>query len=134
VKNYLKPEKPDHTFTISNQGLAHVGDAVYELMVRTMLCTIGTVKAKNLHNRAISYVSAKAQAEAVDKIIDMLDEDEKSIYKRGRNIHASSVPKGSSHEEYHAATGLETLFGHLYLSGDSDRLNELFTVIIEERQ
>ena len=114
------------------QGLAHIGDAVFELMVRTWLCTNGTSKAKNLHNRAVTFVSAKAQASAADKILPELDEGEAAVYKRGRNTHVNSVPKGSTHEEYHAATGVEALFGYLYLNGKINRLNELFAMIIEE--
>ena len=115
------------------QGLAHVGDAVFELMVRTWLCENGTSKAKNLHNKAVSYVSARAQAVAAERILHMLNEEEAAVYKRGRNAHVtSSVPKGSTHEEYHAATGLEALFGYLYLSGKSERLNELFQAVIGE--
>lgn len=117
---------------ISNQGLAHIGDAVYELMIRTWLCVTGTSKAKNLHDRAVSYVSAKAQAVAADKIFTALNEEEQIIFKRGRNIHVNAVPKGSTHEEYHAATGMETLFGYLYLTGQSERLNELFKIITQE--
>jgi len=117
---------------ISNQGLAHIGDAVYELMIRTWLCVTGTSKAKNLHDRAVSYVSAKAQAVAADKIFTALNEEEQIIFKRGRNIHVNAVQKGSTHEEYHAATGMETLFGYLYLTGQSERLNELFKIITQE--
>jgi len=114
------------------QGLAHVGDAVFELMVRTWLCTSGTSTAKNLHDRAVNFVSAKAQAAAAEKLISNLDDEETTIFKRGRNTHVNSVPKGSTHEEYHAATGIEALFGYLYLSGRVDRLNELFYMIVEE--
>jgi len=115
------------------QGLAHVGDAVYELMVRTWICANGTSKARNLHNKAVSYVSAKAQAIAAEKILHELNEEESAVYKRGRNANVtSSVPKGSTHEEYHAATGLEALFGYLYLSGKTERLNELFQSVIGE--
>jgi len=117
---------------ISVQGLAHVGDAVFELMIRTWLCTTGTSTAKNLHERAVSFVSAKAQAASADRIISKLNEAEAGIYKRGRNAHLNSVPKGSSHVEYHAATGVETLFGYLYLGGQTDRLNELFDLIVKE--
>ena len=123
---------PEPLRDISNQGLAHVGDAVFELMIRTWLCATGTSTAKNMHNRAVSFVSAKAQAAAANKIYAMLDDDEKLIYKRGRNIHANAVPKGSTHDEYHAATGIETLFGYLYLTGNQERLNDLFTAITEE--
>ena len=124
----------NETNNISVQGLAYIGDAVFELMVRTWLCVNGTSKAKNLHNKAIAIVSAKAQALAVDKVLPKLNEEELSIYKRGRNAHTNSVPKASTHEEYHSATGIETLFGHLFLNNKVDRLNELFSVIVEENQ
>jgi ribonuclease-3 family protein len=126
----LRPEKPDDFNGISVQGFAHIGDAVYELMVRTWLCTNGTSTAKNLHNKAVAFVSARAQAVAAEAILSNLDEEELAIYKRGRNTHLNSVPKGSSHEEYHAATGLEALFGYLYLGGRIDRLNELFDIVL----
>ena len=128
--NYLKPDKPDDFKEMSVQGLAHIGDAVYELMVRTWLCTNGTSTAKNLHKRAITFVSAKAQAVAAEAVLPSLNDNEKTIYKRGRNTHLSSIPKGSTHEEYHAATGIETLFGYLYLNGETERLNELFNIIM----
>jgi ribonuclease-3 family protein len=85
-----------------------------------------------MHERAITFVSAKAQAAAAGMILSKLDEEEASVYKRGRNAHAGSVPKGSTHGEYHAATGIEALFGYLYLSGKTERLNELFSVVVEE--
>ena len=100
-------------------------------MIRTWLFISGTSTAKKLHDLAVSFVSAKAQAAAVEKILPILSESETAIYRRGRNTHVNSIPKGSSHEEYHAATGIETLFGYLYLSGKEDRLNELFTYIVE---
>ena len=129
----MKPEKTDKYRDISVQGLAHIGDAVFELMIRTWLCDKGTSNAKNLHTGAVTYVSAKAQAAAAEKILPKLDEEETAIYKRGRNTHVSTIPKGSTHDEYHAATGLEALFGHLYLKGNTERLNELFSVIIKEK-
>ena len=128
--NYLKPENENDLRGMSVLGLAHIGDAVFELMIRTWLCTNGTSTAKQLHNETVSYVSAKAQAVSVDKIIPELSEEEYSIFKRGRNAHVNNVPRGSTFEEYHAATGLEVLFGFLYLSGKSERLSELFELII----
>ena len=128
----MRPEKTRELNEISVQGLAHVGDAVFELMVRTWLCITGTSKAKNMHDRAVSFVSAKAQAAAADRILSKLDEEEVSIYKRGRNRHINSIPKGSTHEEYHTATGIEAVFGYLYISGKRDRLNELFSLIVED--
>ena len=128
----MRPEKIENLREISVQGLAHVGDAVFELMTRTWLCTTGTSTAKNLHDRAVMLVSAKAQAAAAEKITGDLNGEESAVYKRGRNTHVNSVPKGSTHDEYHCATGIEALFGYLYLSGKTDRMNELFKMIVEE--
>jgi len=103
-------------------------------MIRTWLCTGGTSTAKNLHDKAVTYVSAGAQAAAAGKILSCLNDEETAIYKRGRNSHASSIPKASTHEEYHAATGIEALFGYLYLEGKTDRLNELFDLIVAQEE
>jgi len=103
-------------------------------MVRTWLCNNGTSTAKNLHKKSVAVVSAKAQATAVDRILPRLNEEELEVYKRGRNTHLNSIPRGSTHEEYHAATGVEALFGYLYLNNKTNRLNELFSIIVEESQ
>jgi len=124
------PDHRDRVHEISNLGLAHIGDAVYELMVRTWLCTQGYSTAKSLHNGAVAFVSANAQASAAERVILCLSEEELAVFKRGRNAHVSSVPQGSTYEQYHAATGLETLFGYLYLSGMISRLDELFKQIV----
>ena len=100
-------------------------------MIRTWLFSEGTSTAKNLHKKAVTFVSAKAQAAAADKVTAILNEDETAVFKRGRNTHVNSIPKGSTHEEYHAATGIETLFGYLYLNGKTNRLNELFKFIVD---
>jgi len=131
--DYLKPDGNDKSGEISVQGLAHVGDAVFELMIRTWLCTAGTSTARKLHDRSVAFVSAKAQAAAVEKLLPELDEEETSVYRRGRNTHVKSVPKGSTNEQYHAATGVEALFGYLYLTGRTKRLNELFRIVINEQ-
>ena len=107
-----------------------MGDAVFTLMVRTWLLLEGTSTARRLHDRSVEFVSAKAQAAAAEAVLPRLTEVENAIYKRGRNTHLNSVPKGSTHEEYHAATGIEALFGYLYLVGEIDRLNELFDVAL----
>ncbi|MBP8639477.1 MAG: ribonuclease III [Oscillospiraceae bacterium] len=118
--------------TISVLGLAHIGDGVYELLVRTWLCANGKTTSKGLHRESVSFVRAPAQAKAMAKIMDKLSETELAVYKRGRNAKVNSVPKNADISEYHAATGLETLFGYLYLKGDRDRINELFALIVEE--
>jgi len=125
----LRPNLSEKMREISVAGFAHVGDAVFELMVRTWLCAKGPSTSKLLHNKTIEFVSAKAQFVASDKILSMLTDDELAIFKRGRNSHVA-VPKSATHEEYHAATGVEALFGYLYLSEQTQRLNELFEIII----
>ena len=131
MDNYLKPDLGKELQAISVLGLAHVGDAVFELMVRTWLCIGGASTAKRLHSGAVGLVSAEAQAEAAGRLLPHLCDGELAVYKRGRNAHVNSVPRGSTFEEYHAATGLEALFGHLYLAGQMERLDELFTIIVE---
>ena len=121
---------PGEIGAISNLGLAHLGDAVYELLIRAWLCKSGKATAKGLHKAAVSHVAAPAQAKAVERILPHLTESEQAIYRRGRNAHVKAVPQSASIEEYHAATGLEALFGHLYLQGAVERINVLFGLII----
>ena len=111
---------------ISNLGLAHVGDGVYELLVRSYLCMQGNQTVKTLHKDAIKLVNAPAQAKFVEKILPLLTEEEFAYYRRGKNSHTHAAPKAASPKEYAMATGLETLFGALYLYGRTDRLSELF--------
>lgn len=117
---------------LSMLGLAHVGDAVYELMTRTLLCAEGHAQASDLHHRTVEYVNASFQAEAAAKILSLLTEEELGVYKRARNTKVHSVPHHAQVSEYHAATGLEALFGYLFLQGNKDRLNELFHAIHRE--
>ena len=117
---------------ISSLGLAHLGDAVYELLVRSMLCIQGNETAAVLHRATVKYVSAPAQAAAAHKIVPMLTKEESEVYRRGRNTKVNSVPNKATINEYHAATGLEALFGWLYLRGETERLSELFAVVTED--
>ncbi len=116
---------------LSNLGLAHIGDCVYELMVRSMLVCSGRSTNSGLHRETVKYVSATAQAEAMDKLLPCLTNEEETVYRRGRNTRVNSVPKNADIGQYHAATGLEALFGWLYLMGRHERLNELFALIME---
>ena len=116
---------------LSTLGLAHLGDSVYEMMVRTWLCLHGKAKAKDLHRATVHYVAAPAQAARMDRILPMLTPEESDVYHRGRNTAPHSVPKAASRGEYQTATGLEALFGWLYLQGRTDRLNELFAALME---
>ncbi len=110
--------------------LAYLGDSVYELLVREMLVAHSHKKNGKLHFEATHFVSAKAQSEFFDKIADVLTEEELSVYKRGRNSDAVP-PKNTDVVVYKRATGLETLFGYLYLSGKTDRVEELFDLMIK---
>jgi len=116
---------------IPNLSLALVGDGVYELMCRTHLCAGGDRKLLNLHRDTVEMVKAPAQARFADKLLPHLTEAEQAFYRRGKNAHTHAAPKAATRQEYQKATGLECLFGALYLQGKTDRLNELFAVIIE---
>ena len=117
---------------LSPLALAHCGDAVFELMVRGRLCTQKSEKLHNLHKETVSYVCAGAQANCAERILPHLSEQELSYYKRGRNANVHTIPKNATHEEYAKATGLECLFGALFLCGKTERLNELFVIAMED--
>ena len=116
---------------ISNVGLAHVGDGVYELMCRSYLCVRGNHTLKRLHQESVALVKAPTQARFADILLPHLTEDEQSYYRRGKNAHTHAAPKSATPKEYAKATGLETLFGALYLAGNTQRLNELFEILME---
>ncbi len=116
---------------ISSLGLAHLGDAVFELMVRSWLCLHGKATAKGLHKAAVGYVAAPAQAKMTGAILPGLTEAERDVYRRGRNASPHSIPQNASREEYAAATALEALFGWLWLRGEKERLNQLFEQMME---
>lgn len=115
---------------ISNLGLAHIGDGVFELLCRSYLCAKGEKTVEQLHRDTISMVKATAQAKFVDKLLPMLTEDELAYYRRGKNAHVHAVPKSATPAEYAKATGLEALFGALYLAGKTQRINELFQSVM----
>ena len=117
---------------ISNLGLAHVGDGVYELLCRTYLCTQGDQTVLKLHKDTVNMVKASAQAKYMDKLLPHLTEEELAFYRRGKNAHTHAAPKAATRAEYAKATGLEAMFGALYLLGRTERLNELFYLIMEE--
>ncbi len=111
---------------ISNLGLAHIGDGVFELLCRSYLCAAGKTTVAQLHHDTVQLVKAPAQAEFVEKILPILTAEELAYYRRGKNAHVHAVPHGATAAQYARATGLETLFGALYLAGQTQRLNELF--------
>ena len=116
----------------SNLGLAHIGDGVYELLCRSYLCAQGNHTVGNLHRDTVQMVKAPTQAKFAEKLLPHLTDDELSWYRRGKNAHVHAVPKGATPAEYAKATGLEALFGALYLSGQTDRINELFHTMLED--
>ena len=123
---------PDDIRAISTLGLAHLGDGVFELMVRSWLCLHGKATNKGLHKATVKYVAAPAQAAAAEKIIPLLTEEEGDVFRRGRNTSPHSVPKAASRADYQTATALEALFGWLYLQGRTERINQLFEIMMEE--
>ena len=123
---------PDDIRANSTLGLAHLGDGVFELMVRSWLCLHGKATNKGLHKATVKYVAAPAQAAAAEKIIPLLTEEEGDVFRRGRNTSPHSVPKAASRADYQTATALEALFGWLYLQGRTERINQLFELMMEE--
>ncbi len=117
---------------ISALGLAHMGDGVFEVLVRAFLCCHGGAKSSDLHRQTVRYVSAPAQAEFVERLLPRLTEEEAALYRRGRNAHVHAVPKNATPGQYARATGLEALLGALYLMGRTERISQLFTPVMEE--
>ena len=116
---------------VSNLGLAHIGDCVYELLVRSYIVAHGGVTNQRMHRATVDLVCAAAQARAAEALTPLMTEAELAVYRRGRNTHVNSMPKNAEPGAYHAATGLECLFGWLYLGGGHARINELFAAILE---
>ena len=133
MNDYFHPELTrDHILEISSIGLAHLGDAVFELLVRTWLCARGGATGKGMHRAAIRLVCAESQAEKAEKILPLLTEEEQAVFRRGRNAQVHSVPAHASRAQYAEATALEALLGWLYLQGQTERINELFCRMMEE--
>lgn len=122
----------DDIRAISSIGLAHMGDGVYELLVRTRLCAHGKATGKGLHRATVQLVCAPEQARRAQAILPLLTEEEQEVFRRGRNANVHSIPRHASRAEYQQATALEALFGWLYLSGQRERINELFNRMMEE--
>ena len=114
--------------------LAHIGDAIYEVVIRTITLSKGNRPVEKVHKEAISYVNAKTQAEAADLLLPMLTEEEADIYRRGRNAKSNTKAKNASIGDYRKATGFEALMGYLYLKGETDRMLELIRAsVLQEK-
>ena len=122
----------DQLRAISSIGLARMGDAVFELLVRSWLCAHGKATGKGLHQATIRLVCAESQAERAERILPLLTAEELAVFKRGRNAQVKSIPGHASRAQYGEATALEALLGWLFLRGERDRINELFQKMMEE--
>lgn len=122
-------DKSVKTSSLSPLTLAFIGDTVFDLLVRSELVCEANRPVNALHKSASKKVCAAAQAEGIKKILPLLTEEEEAVFKRGRNSHTGGIPKNASSADYHYATGLESLFGWLYLNGQSERIMELYREI-----
>ena len=133
MENYFDITMTDDQLrAISSIGLAHMGDAVFEILVRTWLCAHGKATGKGLHQATIALVRAESQAEKAERILPLLTEEEAAVFRRGRNAQVHSVPPHASRAQYGEATALEALLGWLWLKGRKARINELFCTMMEE--
>ena len=135
MENYFQLNfSGDKLKSMSVLGLAHIGDGVYELLCRAYLCEKGDKTVLKLHKDTVDMVKAPAQAKFVDLLQPHLTEEEFGFYRRGKNAHTHATPKSATKQEYAKATGLEALFGALYLQGKTDRINELFHIITDSME
>ena len=118
---------------MSTAALAYLGDSIIELCVRETLVKKGVSSAKNLNFSALLFVKAEAQADAMKNILPLLSEEETAAYKRGRNIGHTNTPKSATVGQYRMATGMESLFGYLYLKVEKARINELFSLAYADK-
>lgn len=133
MENYFQMNfEKSQVDAISNLGLAHMGDCVFEILCRSYLCAQGGKTVDRLHRETINMVKATSQAKFVDKLRPLLTEEELAYYRRGKNSHVHAVPKSATPQEYAKATGLECLFGALWLLGRTERINELFHAVMDE--
>ena len=133
MENYFQPNlSRGSILEISTIGLAHMGDAVFELLVRAWLCAHGGATGRGMHRAAVRLVCAESQAEKAEKILPLLTDEDRAVFRRGRNAQVHTVPHHASRAQYGEATALEALLGWLYLQGERERINELFCVMMEE--
>ena len=132
MENFFELKLPKAEIdSISNLGLAHMGDCVFEILVRAYLCAKGEKTVDKLHRDTINMVKATSQAAFADKMLPLLTEEELAYYRRGKNSHVHAVPKSATPAQYAKATGVEALFGYLFLSGQKERANEIFNLVME---
>ena len=115
-------------------AMAYLGDSVIEVWVRERLVRSGLPASRELNAASLNYVTAPRQAAAMKKILEMLDEEEAAIFRRGRNLGHSNLPKNATASEYRSATGMETLMGYLHLCGRVERINELLSAGYSDKE
>ena len=132
MEDYFSVRLPEDTvLSLGNTGIAHIGDAVYELLTRSYLCIGGKTNGKNIHRATVELVCAPTQARLCEHLLPLLTEEEREIFRRGRNTNVHFIPHNATRAEYQKATALEMLFGLLYLTGRKERANELFCAMME---
>ena len=117
--------------TYSPLTLAYIGDAVYDLVIRTIVVERGNTSANKLHHKTVAYVNARVQARMIEALMEELTEEEQTVYKRGRNAKSYTTAKNATVIEYRKATGFETLCGYLYLTGKQERMLTLVKKAVE---
>ncbi len=131
MKDYFTLSVPEGQLSTMNVlALAHIGDAVYEVLCRGWLCSQALETIGNLHKATVAMVRADAQAAAMGVLLPRLTAEELAVFKRGRNANVHQIPKNASRRDYTYATGLEALFGWLYLQGRKERINQLFAAVV----
>lgn len=118
--------------TYSPLALAYIGDAIYDLVIRTIVVERGNTSANKLHKKTVTYVNARVQARMIEAVLEELTEEEQAVYKRGRNAKSYTTAKNASVMEYRKATGFEALCGYLYLTGRQERMLTLIQLAIEK--
>ena len=130
--NYFEPALTDDELrAISSIGLAHMGDAVFEILVRSWLCVHGKATGKGLNQATIALVRAESQAKKAEKILPLLTEEELAVYKRGRNAKSPTMAKNATMSDYRKATGLEAVMGYLYVTDRFERMVELISIAVD---
>ncbi|EPR09497.1 Mini-ribonuclease 3 [Ruminiclostridium papyrosolvens] len=124
--------KPMDVMNLQPLVLAYIGDAVYEVYIRTMLVVNNKSNVNMLHKMSVKYVKAKSQADIVHRVNDRLTADEQDIVRRGRNAKSATVPKHADVTDYRYSTGFEALIGYLYLTNNYERLMEILRLAVEE--
>ena len=133
MENYFQMNFDDKRLqAVSTLGLAHVGDGVFDLLCRAYLCQKGDQTVLKLHKDTVNLVKAPTQAKFADILKPHLTEEEYGYFRRGKNSHTHAAPKSATPQEYAKATGVEAMFGGLYLLGRTERINEIFVTVMEE--